>query len=716
MFFLLATQLIVADEEKRAHGKSFRFREFGRIVSLTRPYAARLVVGLLVTIGFAALHTVGIATAFPVFQLLLEQEGLHGWTARTVSGSRLGVEFAPPADENVIRMVRVHAPSDLFQAGARPADEIADMDGGSIRDLLEGIADAPNGSDIRLRVLRRDGPADVVVKPKPLELRMAALQWGASWLPPDRPDAKLRTLGYILAALIVIVVVANLLRFVGEVLVSGAVLRALMDLRDRLYERILQLPLAYFSSAQTSDMVTRFVQDIQEIQRGLVTLFGKAVREPIRAAFLIGLALAMNWRVTITVAVVVPIAATVFLSAGRKAKKANFRLLDAYGDMIAALTASLQNLRIVKAYTAERQERELLDRVDRRMLKQQLKLARLDAFLSPAMETLAIFSGALLTLWLASMVVGGKMTPSQFATLGVVLSTVFDPLRKMSDVYVRVQRSTAGAERIFQVLEFPPEDSLSKGCVELGPLREGIEFVGVSFTYPYAPREALSKIRLRIRKGETVAVVGPNGSGKTTLMSLLPRLYDPDDGNVLWDGEDIRKATLSSLRRNIGLVTQDAVVFQGTPVENIAYGSGRADRGRAEAAARRAFADEFIRALPDGYDTVIGERGSTLSGGQRQRLAIARAIYRDAPVLIFDEATSQIDSDSEQKIQSALREFARDRTTIIIAHRLSTIQFADRIVVMDAGQIVDAGAHKELFDRCPLYRTLCETQLVSERG
>jgi ABC-type multidrug transport system fused ATPase/permease subunit len=296
----------------------------------------------------------------------------------------------------------------------------------------------------------------------------------------------------------------------------------------------------------------------------------------------------------------------------------------------------------------------------------------------------------------------------------VILAMLFDPLRKLTDVYVRVQRSTAGAERIFHVIDQPTESDLNTAHVELKPLERGIEFVDVSFTYPGAHEPAVKNVSLSIQKGESVAIVGPNGSGKTTLMSMLPRFFNPDSGEIRYDGVNVREATLQSLRQQIGVVSQEAIVFAGTPIENIAYGIAAPDEERVHAAAGRAFADEFIRNIPGGYETDLGERGTTLSGGQRQRLAIARAIFRDAPVLIFDEATSQIDTESEQKIQNALKEFSKGRTTFIIAHRLSTIQFANRIIVLDEGQVVDTGTHKELFDRCPLYRNLCETQFVTE--
>ncbi len=706
--------LISADDEQRAPPAKFRRREFWRLVAHTSPYRWSLVAGLIATIAYAGLHTVGISGAFPVFQVLLEDEGLHGWSNRAIAGHRLKVEFAPVTDHEFVRVLKVSKDSPLANAGVRSGDELRDAAGRPVQELLHELSRSDDGSKVNAIVGGTGGPRHVELHPRHAEFQFRLLRRLGSALPPDDPATKLRTLVYILIVLVAVVIVSNVFRYGGETLIANAILRTLFDLRDMLYVRVLHLPMAYFSSTNTADIVTRFVQDIQEIQRGLITLFGKAVREPLRAVFLIALAFTIDWRITLTMAGVVPIAVLLFWSVGRKVKNANKKLLQAYGAMIGALTASLQSLRVVKTYTAEEHERARLDGVDRRMFEQQLRLAKLDAFLSPMMETLGVVTGSLFTVWLASLVLDHSLSTAKFATLGVTLSMLFDPLRKLSDVYVRIQRSTAGAERIFQVLDHPVESDLTGRDTSLPALQKALDFINVSFTYPGATEPALRDVSLYIRCGETVAIVGPNGCGKTTLVSLLPRLFDPSAGEVHYDGVDVRRVKLGGLRRQIGFVGQDAVIFEGTPVENIAYGSAPVDRGRAEDAARRAYADEFIRNIPGGYDAILGERGSTLSGGQRQRLAIARAIYRDAPILIFDEATSQIDTESEQKIQSALREFAKGRTTIIIAHRLSTIQFADRIVVMDAGRIIDSGSHKELFDRCPLYRTLCETQFVSE--
>jgi ATP-binding cassette, subfamily B, bacterial MsbA len=710
---LINPLLITADEDNRAPKGAFRRREFFRIVALVRPYRRSLILGLIFSVLFAGLHTLSIGGAFPVFQILLEDEGLHGWVNRSVAGNRLGIDFAPLNSTDSASVLKVHKQTPAEAAGVLAGDELLAPPGHNVKDELGRIAAVPAGNvSIRTIHAAQEAAEVSLTVPEPA-WHMRALHYAQSLLPPDRPDTKLWTLGCILLVLVLIAVTSNVCRYVGEVLVSGAVLRALMDLRDQLYAQTLHLPLKFFAGSNTSDVVTRFVQDIQEIQRGLLTLFGKAIREPIHALFLLAFALFIDWRITLTLALIVPIVALIFLSVGRSVKKANRKLLQCYGQMIGALTASLQSLRVVKAYNAEDYEQARLDVVDRNMFRHQLRLAKLDAFLSPMMETVAIIAGSMLIVWLANLVLGGQMTLAKFSMLGATLAVLFDPLRKLTDVYVRIQRSTAGAERVLQVIDQPAERADTQQAAPIQPLQRSIEFNHVSFSYVGAAVRALHDVSLTITRGETLALVGPNGSGKTTLMNLLPRFFDPDSGEVRYDGLNIRNADLVSLRRNIGIVSQESVVFGGTPIENIAYGDKSPDPERVMEAAKRAYADEFISALPAGYKCVIGERGSTLSGGQRQRIAIARAIYHDAPILIFDEATSQIDSESELKIQTAIREFAKGRTTIIIAHRLSTIQFADRIVVMNAGRILDSGPHGELLGRCSLYRTLCETQLVA---
>jgi ABC-type multidrug transport system fused ATPase/permease subunit len=707
-------RLISVDARQPPPKSRFSLREFRRALSLAWPYRKILAIGLLSTVVFAALHTISIAGVFPVLKVLLEREGLQGWVDRTIAGQRLAVEFAQPTDSTGLVVVGVHGNADRYAPGIQPSDVISDIQGRPIPILLNELASVDAGTVVPVLVDSRGEQQRIELRPGELERKQRLAHWAASLVPDDAAQGKLRALMYILTGLIVVVLMANVFRYFGEVLVAKAVLSSMIDLRAQLYERTLHLPMSFFSGQPTADLVTRFVQDVQEIQRGLMTFFGKFIREPLRAVLILAWAFTLDWRITLTMIVVAPLTIAVFWAVGRSVKKANRKLLQGYGDMLGALTASLQNLRVVKAYTAEEHERKRLRDVDLKMFKQQVKLAKLQAFVSPMIETLAVVAGGVVTVWLASRVLQQELSISKFVTLGVTLSMLFDPLRKLTDVYVRVQRSTAGAERIFRVIDQPIETDLTTAQIELKPLEKGIEIVNVSFTYPGAETPALREITLSIHKGETLAIVGPNGCGKTTLVSMLPRLFVPDSGEICYDGVDISNATLKSLREQIGLVSQEAIVFAGTPVENIAYGRPQPEDDRVQDAARRAHADEFIRNIPDGYDANLGERGTTLSGGQRQRLTIARAIFRDAPILIFDEATSQIDTESELKIQEAVQDFARERTTLIIAHRLSTIQFANRIIVMDAGRIIDSGTHKDLFDRCPLYRSLCETQFLTE--
>ncbi len=289
-------------------------------------------------------------------------------------------------------------------------------------------------------------------------------------------------------------------------------------------------------------------------------------------------------------------------------------------------------------------------------------------------------------------------------------AAIFQPVQKLSKVYPRIQEASAAGERLFEVIDSPGEYIRDGAAPALPPIRESIEYRGVTFTYPGASRPALRNVNLKVRRGEILALVGPNGCGKTTLASLLLRFFEPDKGEILIDGRPIRDVKLRSLRGQISLITQETVIFSDTVANNILYGRPDATKDEVISAARRAFADEFIRQLPEGYETVIGEHGATLSGGQRQRLAIARAILRDAPILVFDEATSQIDPESELKIHEALDAFLAGRTAFMIAHRYSTISEADRIAVLDGGQIIASGTHESLLESCILYRRLVETQ------
>lgn len=709
-------RLTIQHEANRGQER-FHLGEFKRVLAMTWRYKRALLVGVVFTVAYALLNTVGISTAFPLFKVMLEEEGLHGLLTRTVAEARVGAEFAPAGHGERLLVLHVGGHSPLHQAGLRRGSTLEAPGDVPAANLIDEIASAKAGQSIEL--IARTDPTDaaspaieISVPLRKLSTEMAAVAWVRGLLPPGIDTNRLRSLRLILIVLIILILLSNVCRYVGEVNAMKGVLLAMMDLRERLYERTLLLPLSFFAGQPTADIVGRFVQDIQEVQRGMLALFSRFIREPLRAVFILSWAMCLNWRLTVVIIVVAPLILVVFWSIGKRVKKANRKLLTAYGALIDGVTTTLHSLRVVKAYTAEEYERRRLERVDFRIYRQQFKLARMQALVSPLMETLAAVAVSLILVWLAGQVIGADRSASSFAALGIALAALFDPLRKLTNVYVQLIRASAGAERVFQVIDEPIETST--GARTLDPVRGEIVFDDVSFTYPNSETPALSRVDLTIGAGETIALVGANGSGKTTLAGLIPRLFDPSAGRITLDGADLHALDLVALRRSIGLVSQEAVIFAGTPIENISYGAEAVDRSRAEQAARRAHADDFIRALPGNYEANLGERGTTLSGGQRQRISIARAIYRDAPILIFDEATSQVDSESEQKIQTALRDFAQGRTTIIIAHRLSTIQFANRILVLDGGRVIDTGAHGDLYARCLIYRALCDTQLAGD--
>jgi subfamily B ATP-binding cassette protein MsbA len=742
--------LIDADDRQRASKASVRSPEFKRLLRLIWPHRRLIIIGFICSVIFAFLHAVGVLGVLPILKVMLSDEGLHGWVYRSAAQGRLNLSLHVTGDkdgEKDVVIVDIRSKSKLRDYGvteydtitgyefvapadlagpAEPAEapspvEVQDTPTASAHpinafEFLKAVAEAGPEAVVMLTI-RHKGTTDHELPPIEVKLDHISAQWWIScalsrYIPRavERHD-RVTTLDYVLAIVVFIAVLSNVARFISQYYMAAGVLRAVMDLRRTLYRKVLRLPMDFFTQ-KTSDVVTRFVQDAQEVQRGMVAFFGKMLREPVKVVFLLIVALNLNARLTLSMLLIGPVAIFIFWAVGRKIRKANRRLLESYGVMIGALSASLHAIGVVKAYNAENIERKRLWQIDRRMFKHQLRIAMLEAYMPPFLEVLAVFGIAAVTVWLGSQVLNEEIKLEEFGTLVLALGMLIDPLRKVADVYPRVVRSAAGATRIFSVIDSPEEAELLEGAIELPPLADRIEFRDVHFTYPNAGLPALDGVNVSIKKGEAVAIVGPNGSGKTTLTKLLLRFHDPQSGAVLFDGTDIRKGKLRALRRQISIVSQDPVVFEMTIAENIAYGTRDYEIERVVEAARSAHADAFIRTKPGGYDEVVGERGTTLSGGQRQRICIARAIMRNAPILIFDEATSQIDSESEQQIQDAIREFAAGRTTILIAHRLSTIRFAERVIVMDEGHVLDSGTHEELLERCPLYTTLCRTQLL----
>jgi ABC-type multidrug transport system fused ATPase/permease subunit len=429
------------------------------------------------------------------------------------------------------------------------------------------------------------------------------------------------------------------------------------------------------------------------------------------AIFMLGMALYINWHLTLVFLGGAPVVLVLFGTFGSKMKKATRRSLVASSQMLGKLQEAVAGLRVIKVYNQEQYEQKQFSDINDRLLKQLLNMSKVDAATQPVLEVLGMFAGcAALVLgmrWVASEQLDG----AEFLALLILLGASAEATRKTSDIWTKIQQANAAAERVFEVLEQPVEVE-KPNAVVLPPVTKSIEFQDIVFSYPGAERPALDRINLVVTAGHNVAIVGPNGSGKTTLANLLPRFFDPAAGRIRIDGRDIRDVTLRSLRGQIGMVTQQVISFNDTIAANIGYGRQGATRDEIVVAAKRAYAHEFICRLPKGYDAMIGEQGVGLSGGQLQRIVIARAILKNPAILIFDEATSQIDADSEAKIHVAIEEIMQGRTTFIIAHRFSTVITADVIVVMNEGRIIAQGQHEDLIQTCPIYQALYETQLV----
>jgi ATP-binding cassette subfamily B protein/subfamily B ATP-binding cassette protein MsbA len=474
-----------------------------------------------------------------------------------------------------------------------------------------------------------------------------------------------------------------------------------------------------FGEQGTHELMARFTNDMGLLGAGLQTLFGKVIAEPLRAAACVVVACFISWQLTLMFLILVPIALFILTKVGRLMKRATRRLLERMSAIYKLLQETFRGIKVVKAFTMEPYERRRFNEATKDYYRKAMMVVNLDALSGPIIEVLgvaavalALLAGAYLVLGHQTHLFGLRMTESPLEAeallqLYALLAAIADPVRKLSSVYTKIQSGAAAADRIFHYIDRQPKVHANSNGPRIGRHDRSIEFRDVCFSYePGSP--ILTNVHLRINHGETVALVGKNGCGKTTLVGLIPRFFDPDHGSIFVDGQDIRTANLRSLRQQIGIVTQDTFLFDETIYNNIAYGNRRAKREAIEEAAQRAQIHNWIKNLPRGYDTRVGEAAKLVSGGQAQRIALARAILRDPSVFILDEYSSQMDAESEAKIQVALRDFMKNRTSIVITHRLNTLEIADRIIVVDAGRIEAVGTHPELLRSCETYQRLHE--------
>jgi ATP-binding cassette, subfamily B, bacterial MsbA len=533
----------------------------------------------------------------------------------------------------------------------------------------------------------------------------------AAFLQTERPS---ETFHHLWAFIIPLTLAAALLRALssyGQAYFSGYLGQQVIQmLRNDLYSHFLAMPLSYFSAQRTGSLSARITNDVLKLQEAIVNVVAGGLSSGFNALALTGLLFYLDWKMALVALVVFPLALAPIYRFGRKIRRASGEGQGILADLNAQIHETLAGIRVVKGFGMEAHEKKKFQKTNHDFFSASMHSIRAYAASSPIVDIITTLSLLLLTTWLSYRVLFlHDITIGIFTSFFAATATLYPSLKNFNGLWSGLQNAMAAAERCFEILDTPDPMAEGRGALEVEALRKAVEFRNVGFEYvPGHP--VLRDISFKISRGEVVALVGPSGGGKTTLADLIPRFYDPTSGSILWDGKNLKDLKLASLRSHIGLVTQETILFHDSILHNIAYGKPGAGIQEVRAAARAAFAEDFISNTPQGFNTMIGERGVKLSGGQRQRLAIARALLKNPPMLILDEATSALDNESERWVQKALDELMGRRTTLVIAHRLSTIRRADRILVIDKGRIVERGRHGFLLNQKGLYAKLYRMQ------
>jgi ATP-binding cassette subfamily B protein/subfamily B ATP-binding cassette protein MsbA len=657
---------------------------FGRVLRLALRYRLTFIASLVSALAVAVLWGANIGAVYPFVKVVLEGKSIQTWMTEEIDRSQKECEqTSAQIDELTARLARA------------PADQQPEIEGKLNQKRSQLLLEQDVETGYR-----------------------AALPYVNRFIPND----PFQTIVLVTVIVIVSTVVKSLFLIANTVLVSRLAQLATFDLRKLFYRRTLRMDLATFNDEGTSELMSRFTNDLTNVAGGLDTLFGKLIREPLKMiACLVGAAW-VSWRLLLFSLIVAPLAGLAIRWLSKMLKRANRRAMEQMAQLFNVLEETFRGIKVVKAFTNEPQERKRFHLRSKDYYKRSMKIARYDSLSHPIVECmgilivcLALLAGAWLVLKGQTHLLGIPMAtrPLDLPTLLLFYGFLFgtaDPVRKFSDIFSKLQCGIAAADRVYALLDREPvvqNPAVARPCP-----RHQHELVFEKVDFHYHPEQpVLQAVDLQIRFGETIAIVGPNGCGKSTLANLIPRFADPVRGVIRLDGVPLGDVRLRDLRGQIGLVTQEPLLFDDTVYNNIRYGRPRASRDEVLEAAQQAHAHRFIEAdLPQGYDTVVGTLGGRLSGGQRQRIALARAILRNPAILILDEATSQVDLESEQAIQQVLETFTRGRTTVIITHRLAVLSLADRIVAMQAGRIVDVGTHDEMMGRCAVYRRLHQIQ------
>lgn len=689
--------------------------DFWRATRFLWPHRALVVVSTVCALFVGLAMAGGLTTMLPILGVLINGDTVPNWMDRTIIAHRLKVTLS--AEGTDLRILRLDKTGPAASAGLHAGDSLALADLADPSEVLSTLSNpAISTATVHLSAIRT-----VQLPLPPLRGYWGLLRAGVARF----PTGPVSSMAAVLGVGVCISLFGNSIRFFQEYYADKAAILAVNDARRRLYDHILHMPMDFFSLKGTSDVTSRLLQDCSGLQEGFKTVLGQSIQMPINAIWAFILAVVISWKLTLFIVLFAPLMLAVIRKFGKQMRRANRKALQSGSAVLGQVEASMQGLRVIKSNNTERFERRRFNFRMRGLIDENLRMSRIDAFSGPVVEILTLIVVCIIAIWATQLVqVKHELTPEQFFTVMGCLATIADCLRRVGKVNNVLQKSGAAAARIFEALEVPverPRHLIGRGNrpkQKLEGVARTVRFQDINFSYANAASPALVGVNLTVNRGESVAIVGRNGSGKTTLAALLPRFFDPQQGRVLIDETDVRDFTLRSLRQQITVVTQDSVIFPGTIAENIAYGHPAAGRlhtkspqaaelrRNIEAAARRAFAHDFILEKPQGYDTLMGEHGGSLSGGQRQRINIARAILRATPILILDEATSQVDLESENLIQKAIDGLIHERTTFVIAHRPATILSADRIIVMDRGTVVGQGSHDQLIRTCEPYASL----------